>query len=38
LKAQGLVRRDVLYKTQDAIDVLEIKRLIVKYLNERMPW
>jgi peroxiredoxin len=29
---------EVLYKTQGTIDVLKVKRLIVKYLNERKPW
>jgi thiol-disulfide isomerase/thioredoxin len=29
---------EVLYKSQGAIDALELKRRIVKYLNDRKPW
>ncbi len=29
---------DVLYKVQGPIDVLKVKRIIVKYLNERKPY
>jgi thiol-disulfide isomerase/thioredoxin len=29
---------EVLYKAQGPIDALELKRRIVKYLNERKPW
>ena len=29
---------EVLYKVQGPIDVLKVKRIIVKYLNERKPY
>ena len=29
---------EVLYKSQGSFDALEVKRRIVKYLNERKPW
>jgi len=29
---------EVLYKSQGPFDALEVKRRIVKYLNERKPW
>ena len=29
---------EILYKSQGPFDALEVKRRIVKYLNERKPW
>ncbi len=29
---------EVLYRSQGPFDALELKRRIVKYLNERKPW